>query len=161
MTVETATFGSEFVATRTAVDQIIANRITLRYLGVPVKGSSLLFGDNESVVTNSTVPHSKLGRRHTALAYHRTREAIAAGILRYHHIDGNKNPADILSKHWDNPSIWETLQPLMFRFKEDRKPEGTHQDDDKSSNDGRALDSNCESSDAALSSPAPTSATKS
>ncbi len=139
-TVETATFGSEFVATRTAVDQIVANRIALRYLGVPVKGSSLLFGDNESVVTNSTIPHSKLGRRHTALAYHRTRAAIAAGILRYHHIDGDKNPADILSKHWDNPSIWKILRPLMFYYKEDQQPQSksSHQDGAKPSvTDGR------------------------
>ena len=34
-TVETATYGSEFVAARTAVDQIIDIRTTLRYLGVP------------------------------------------------------------------------------------------------------------------------------
>ena len=35
-TVETSTYGSEFVAARTATDQIIDLRLTLRYLGVPV-----------------------------------------------------------------------------------------------------------------------------
>ena len=60
-TVETATFGSEYVCGRTATDQIIDLRNTLRYLGVPVKGSSMMFGDNESVVITATVPHSKLG----------------------------------------------------------------------------------------------------
>ena len=35
-TVETATYGSEFVAARTAIDQIIDLRYTLRYLGVPI-----------------------------------------------------------------------------------------------------------------------------
>ena len=35
-TVETATYGSEFVAARTAVDKIIDIRTTLRYLGVPI-----------------------------------------------------------------------------------------------------------------------------
>ena len=142
-TVETATFGSEFVACRTAVDQIIANRIALRYLGVPVKGSSILFGDNQSVVTNSTVPHSKLGRRHNALAYHRTREAIAAGILRFHHISGDENPADVLSKHWDHPSVYGVLKPLMFSTRADYMPKGSHQDDAKSSvADGRTHASN-------------------
>jgi hypothetical protein len=34
-TVETATFGSEFAAARTAIDQIIDLITTLRYLGVP------------------------------------------------------------------------------------------------------------------------------
>jgi len=49
-----------------------------------------------------------------ALSYHRTREAIAAGITRFHHIVGTTNPADILSKHWGHSSIWETLHPLLF-----------------------------------------------
>ena len=45
-TVETATYGSEFVAARTAVDQIIDIRTTLRYLGVPIRDMSYMFGDN-------------------------------------------------------------------------------------------------------------------
>ena len=49
-TVETATYGSEFVAARIATDQIVDLRVTLRYLGVPLKTSSYLFGDNESVI---------------------------------------------------------------------------------------------------------------
>ena len=55
-TVETATYGSEFVAARTAVDQIIDIRTTLRYLGVPIRDKSYMFGDNRSVVTSSTIP---------------------------------------------------------------------------------------------------------
>ena len=55
-TVETATYGSEFVAARIAVDQIIDLRTTLRYLGVPIREKSYLFGDNKSVVDSSTLP---------------------------------------------------------------------------------------------------------
>lgn len=113
-TVETATFGSEFVAARTGVDQIMDLRYTLRYLGVPIKGKSYMFGDNESVVKNSTIPHSQLKKRHVALSYHRVREAIAAGIIIFHHIKGENNPADILSKHWGFPQVWKVLQPLLF-----------------------------------------------
>ena len=85
-TVETATYGSEFVATRQCVEQIIDLRLTLRYLGVPIEGSSYLFGDNKSVVDSSTMPHGKLHKRHHALSFHKTREAVAAGIVRYHHV---------------------------------------------------------------------------
>lgn len=113
-TVETATFGSEYIAARTATEQIIDLRHTLRYLGVPIIGSSMLFGDNETVVNTASIPHSKLHKRHNALSYHRTREAIAAGITRLYHVRGETNPADILSKHWDMPSVWDTLKPLMF-----------------------------------------------
>ena len=51
--VETATYGSEFVAARTCMEQIIDLRTTLRYLGVSILGSSQMFGDNEAVINSS------------------------------------------------------------------------------------------------------------
>ena len=113
-TVETATFGSEFVAARTATEQTTDLRNTFRYLGVPVETPTMMFGDNETVVNSSTVPHSKLMKRHNALSYHKTRESIAARILAFHHIPGTENPADILSKHWEYSAVWKQLQALLF-----------------------------------------------
>jgi hypothetical protein len=34
--------------------------------------------------------------------------------MRFHHVRGKLNPADILSKHWEYTSIWKVLKPLMF-----------------------------------------------
>ncbi|MFA9289401.1 MAG: reverse transcriptase domain-containing protein, partial [Weeksellaceae bacterium] len=113
-TVETATFGSEFTAARISVDQIIDMRTTLRYLGVPVNTKSFMFGDNQAVVTNSSIPHSSLNKRHNALSYHRVREMIAAKVLGYYWIDGKKNPSDIVSKHWSYPQVWHLLKPILF-----------------------------------------------
>ena len=79
-TVETATYGSEFVAAKTATEQIMDIRQTLRYLGAPITTKSFLFGDNRSVVTSATLPHSTLTKRHNILAFHRVREAIAAKL---------------------------------------------------------------------------------
>jgi hypothetical protein len=45
--VETATYGSEFIATRSCIEQIIDLRNTLRYLGVPIREKSFMFGDNQ------------------------------------------------------------------------------------------------------------------
>jgi hypothetical protein len=59
-TVETATYGSEFVAARTCVEQTIDLRITLRYLGVPIRDKSYMFGDKKSVVDSSMQVHAKL-----------------------------------------------------------------------------------------------------
>ena len=50
-TVETATFGSEFVAARIATDQIIELRYTLMHLGVPVRSKSYMFGDTNVWLT--------------------------------------------------------------------------------------------------------------
>ena len=59
-TVESATFGSEFVAACTGIDHIVDIHTSIRYLGVPIKGKTYMFGDNESVLKNSSVHHSEL-----------------------------------------------------------------------------------------------------
>jgi hypothetical protein len=111
-TVETATYRSEFIAARTCTEQIIEIRTLLCYLGVPIRNQSYMFGDNLAVVKSSTLPKAKLHKRHTLLSFHRVREAIAAGIIYFIHIDGRINPADILSKHWGHAQVWE--KPLLF-----------------------------------------------
>ena len=63
-TVETATYGSEFVAAKTATEQIMDIRQSLRYLGAPIASISFLLGDNRSVVTSTTLPHSTLTKHH-------------------------------------------------------------------------------------------------
>ena len=68
-----------------------------------------MFGDNESVVNTATIPYSKLNKRHNALEYQKTPSLIAARILRFIHISGICNPADILSKHWDYNSVKDVL----------------------------------------------------
>jgi hypothetical protein len=113
-TVETATYGAEFVSARTCVEQLVDLRTTLRYLGVPLRDKSYLFGDNESVVNSATQPHAKLHKRHNALSFHRVREAIASGHYVFTHIPGENNPADILSKHWGYGQVWHMLKTLLM-----------------------------------------------
>ena len=82
-TVETATYGSEFVAARTAAEQIMDLRCTLRAMGVPIEERAWMLGDNNSVITSSTIPYSLLSKRHQFLAYHKVRSAIAGGYLNF------------------------------------------------------------------------------
>ena len=70
-----------------------------------------MFGDNKSVVMSSTIPHSTLGKRWNALSYHRVREAVAGGWVRFEHIPGTENPADILTK----PLPWFSLKVNCFQ----------------------------------------------
>ena len=111
---ETATYGSEFVAARIAMDHIIEMRTVLRYLGVPILGPSYMFGDNLAVVNSSTMPSGKLQKCHNILNYHRVREAQAAGVLMFFHIKGTENPADILTKFRSSREWYELLKPLLF-----------------------------------------------
>jgi hypothetical protein len=80
-TVETATYGSEFMVARQAAQQIIDLRYTLHMMGIPLNGPSWMFDNNASVIASSTIPHSTLNKRHNALSYHCVRECIASKIL--------------------------------------------------------------------------------
>ena len=90
-TVETASFGSEFVTAKIATDQIIDLRYTLMYLGVPVRLKSYMFGDNKSVVDSANIPATTLSKKSTLASYHRVRETIAVGYLQFNWKDGKSN----------------------------------------------------------------------
>jgi hypothetical protein len=113
-TVETATYGSEFVAAKTATEQIIDIRYSLRMLGVPLDGPAWMFGDNQSVITSSTIPHSSLTKRHNALAYHRVREALAANVMYFIHIPGIQNPSDVLTKFLQHAVFMPLVKFVLF-----------------------------------------------
>ena len=81
-TVESSSFGSEFVALWAAKDMIVALRYKLRMFGVPIAGPVNVFCDNDDgVVKNMMIPESMLAKKHNAINYHAIREAVAAGIL--------------------------------------------------------------------------------
>eukprot|EP00934_Nitzschia_sp_Nitz4_P008762 Nitzschia sp. Nitz4//scaffold145_size56662//50639//52106//NITZ4_006565-RA/size56662-processed-gene-0.32-mRNA-1//-1//CDS//3329536601//8752//frame0 len=125
--VETSTYGSDMVAARTATDIGVSYRYMLRMLGVPIDGPIRMFGDNSSVVINTTVPSSHLKTKVNAIAYHRVRECIAADILEfYHSIKPQTNFADVLTKLWMqrhftvllyHPCYFENHGLMMERFK--------------------------------------------
>jgi hypothetical protein len=48
------------------------------------------------------------------LSFHHVREAIDSGIVGFHFIPGEHNPADILSKHWEYTQVRERLKSLLF-----------------------------------------------
>ncbi|KAI2489367.1 Reverse transcriptase (RNA-dependent DNA polymerase) [Fragilaria crotonensis] len=97
-TVETSTFGSEFVAMRHARDVIIALRYKLRMFGVPLEGPAQVYCDNQGVVKNASIPESVLSKKHNAINYHAVREAAAAGVLQALKEDTQTNLADLFTK---------------------------------------------------------------
>jgi hypothetical protein len=85
-TVETSTYGSELVALRITTDLAIKYRYTLHMLGVDRDGPAMMFGDNKSVIINSTMPSSQLKTQHNTVAYHHVIvEGIAAQIINFFH----------------------------------------------------------------------------
>ena len=97
-TVETSSFGSEFVAMRIAKELIVGMRYKLRMFGVPIVGAANVLCDNRGVVKNTSVPSSVLNKKHNAINYHAVREAAAAGIIRVGKEDTETNLADLFTK---------------------------------------------------------------
>ena len=113
-TSETATYGAEFLAVRTCMEQIIDLRNLFRYLGVPICEHSYVWGDNESQVTSSIFPYARLNKCHNILSYHFARNMVAQGFINLSHIPSEHNLADVLSKHWSFQACYENLiKPLL------------------------------------------------
>ena len=72
-----------------------------------------MFGDDLAVINSSAIPDDTLKKRHNALSYHRVREAIAAKIIKFYHIDGKGNPADFLTKFLDSRTWEHLLNPIL------------------------------------------------
>ena len=50
--------------------------------GVPIEVPTDIYCDNEAVCRNCSTPESTLNKKHHSIAYHRNREAVAAGTCR-------------------------------------------------------------------------------
>ncbi|MGH3053654.1 MAG: reverse transcriptase domain-containing protein, partial [Gaiellaceae bacterium] len=96
--VESSTYGAEFVAMRLAVERLKGVRYSLRMLGIQVDQPCIVFGDNLAVVSNATDPASMLKKKHLGISHHLVRESVAARIIRVFHILTDDNPANAFTK---------------------------------------------------------------
>ena len=97
-TVETSVFGAEFVALKQGVEALRGLRYKLRMMGIPISGPSYIYGDNMSVVKNSSKPESTLNKKSNAICYHAVREAVAMGECLVTHIPTGDNLGDLATK---------------------------------------------------------------
>ena len=96
--VQTSTFGAEFVALKKAVEEAVSIRYHLRSMGVRVSKSTPIFVDNNGVVLNASNPGSTLNKKCVALAYHFVREHQANDVVDVRKIDSADNYADPFTK---------------------------------------------------------------
>jgi hypothetical protein len=112
-TVETSTYGSELVAARIATDIAIEFRYNIRMMGFQLDGPVSLFGDNQSVVLNTTIPSSQLKKKIHACAYHRVREMITCRAIRFMHCNSVLNAADVLTKPLNGIMHRRLVEPIL------------------------------------------------
>ena len=85
-TVESCTYGSELVAMRIVIKNLLGLRYKLHIVGMDVEKCSTLLGDNNSVIVNTQLPLSSIKKKPNSVAFHKAREAVAAGYARTGHI---------------------------------------------------------------------------
>jgi hypothetical protein len=89
--VEGATFGSEFMAMKTVAEVNKGMRFKLRMIGIPVDGPSYVYGDNMSVLHNTSNPEFTLKKKSNSIAYHLVRESIAMDEMRTGYVKTDEN----------------------------------------------------------------------
>ena len=112
-TVETSTFGSEFVALKTATEMIVSLRYKLRMFGIPIAGPANVFCDNEAVYKNTSNAQSQLKKKSQQICYHYCRSATAAGVTLVHKEDSETNLSDILTKSVSAPKRKALRERIM------------------------------------------------
>ena len=95
---ETSSFGSEFIAMKTCCEYVRGLRYKLRMMGIEVGAPTFIFGDNQSVLANTTKPHSSLKKKSCSIAFHFVREGVAKDEWRTTYLNTNLNPSDMCTK---------------------------------------------------------------
>ena len=81
---ETSTFGSDFVAMKQATEYVQGLRYKLRMMEIKVDEPAFVFGDNKSVLCNTTAPALTLKKKSNDIAYHFVREGVVRDSGRLH-----------------------------------------------------------------------------
>ena len=80
------------------VEMIIAFRFKRRCFGVPIEGPTNILCDNKTVCNSTRNLDSTLNKKHNAIVFHKSRETIAAHIIRVVHESSITNLSDFLTK---------------------------------------------------------------
>jgi hypothetical protein len=112
--IETSTYGAEFCAMKTCMEELLSIRYMLRCLGVKVVHASLVCGDNLGVIQNICIKDSLLKKKHVAISYHKSRECVAAGIAQPAKTNGKHNFADVFTKAQTLKDFSELVGAIMW-----------------------------------------------
>ena len=75
-------------------------------------------------------PESFLGADMTFETDAEGRKIFASGIVKYYHINGDENPADVLTKFLPHAKWWPLMKPLLHWLDVDKDGTPTDKDED-------------------------------
>ena len=77
ISLETSSFGSEFIVMKQCCEYLCGLRYKLRMMGIAMNGPCFIQGDNKSVLANTTELGSTLKKKSQSIAYYFICEGVA------------------------------------------------------------------------------------
>jgi hypothetical protein len=96
--VESSSFGSEFIAMKQCCEYICGLRYKFQMMGIPCEGPAYISGDNQSVLANTTIPDSVLKKKIQSIAYHFVHKGSVRDEWRMDYVNTHNNESDLLTK---------------------------------------------------------------
>ena len=86
-------------------------------MGIPVDEPAFIFGDNQSVLDNTTIPESTLKKKTQSIAYHFVQEGSTRDEWRTAHINTHENVSDMLTKPLSSgEKLWKFVRMLLHHL---------------------------------------------
>ena len=98
ISIETSSFGSEFIAMKQCTEYILGFCYKLQMVGIPCNAPAFVFGDNQSVLANTTIPDSNLKKKSQIIAYHFIRKGYARDECQTAYVNTHLNPSNLFTK---------------------------------------------------------------
>lgn len=112
--VETSSYVSEFTALEHCCEYPRQLRYKLRMMGIPCEFPSFDYGDNKSVLANSSVPHSTLKKKSCSISYYFIREGLSNDDWRIAYVKSDNNRPDPPSKPLPGSMKREQLTGMLL-----------------------------------------------
>lgn len=112
--VEISTYGAEFSAMKTCVEELTGVRTMLREMGFTM--DVRIFCDYAAVFTLACNVNGLLKRLSTALAYHLTRETLEAGVVKLQYVLSGLNVSNIFTKSLANNPFNNLSKKLVVGY---------------------------------------------
>ena len=120
--IESSSFSAEFIAMKQCCEYLHGLRYKLRMMGIPCDQPSHIYGDNQSVQANMTMPDSTLKKKSQSIAYHFVRDRSAHGEWRTAYMNTHDNVADLLTKLLPNgEKRWKFIRNLLHHISQGKE----------------------------------------
>ena len=98
MSVESSSFGAEFIVMKQCCEYLGGLWYKLQMMGIPVEACIYVYGDNQSMLANMMIPDSALKKNLQSIAYHFIHEGVARDEWHMAYVSMLNNEADLLTK---------------------------------------------------------------